>query len=333
MDEASARILETGAIDGVFHTDDADALGITKHHRYRAAAAGRWRRAAHRTWVVTGHSASPAQPVIVALVATRHAGVATGLAAAALRGWDVTPTVSIAVEARKGHKPAGLHRTELDPQDLDEVLGFRCLSAIATLMATASILGDDGWEQVLESALRSGQVSFSQVAGLVDAGPIGERVERVLERRGDVRPTRSWLETKVVQLCRTHDGIPEPERGFEIRDGGRFLAEVDLSWVSLEGYLECDGRAFHTRDEQFVADRWRETQIVALLGWPRACVTTANLKTPQTTARKLAQFITTLERRRRTFAAPSSPGLLIPAGRGRAAQLWTSTAPSTRPAS
>ena len=333
MDEERARILEAGAVDGVFHNDDAEALGITKHQRHRAAAAGRWRLAASRTWVVTGHKASPAQDLIVALVATRRQGTATGLGAATLRGWDVTPTIGVAVDPRRGHKPAGVHRTHIDADDVEEVQGFRCVSAATTLVEAAAMLDDDEWEQVLESALRTGQVTFDQVTRLSGYGVASERITRVLERRGDVRPTRSWLETRVVQLCRTHEGIPEPERAFEIWDGSRFVAEVDLSWVALEGYLECDGRAFHTRDDQFVADRWRETQIVSLLGWPRACVTTANLRTPQTTARKLAQFIATLERRRRTFAAPQPSGLLIPAGQGRPSRLWVSSAPTTRPAS
>lgn len=333
MDEERARLLEVGAVDGVFHVDDAEALGITKAHRHRAAAAGRWRRVADRTWVVTHHKASPAQDVIAALVATRRHGVATGLGAATLRGWDVDPAVSVAVEPRKGHRPDGVHRVRLDPHEVEDVRGFRCTSAVATLATCASVLDDDRWEQVLESALRSAEVELGEVQTLVRRGPGGERVERVLERRGDVRPTRSWLETAVVQLCRTHEGIPEPERGFEIWDAGRFVAEVDLSWVHLEGYLECDGRAFHTRDAQFVADRWRETQIVALLGWPRACVTTANLRTPQMTARKLAQFVATLERRRRSMSMTTTSGLLIPAGDGRPSRLWTSTAASTRPAS
>jgi hypothetical protein len=333
VDEASARMLEATAIDGVFHVADAEALGINKHHRRQAAVTGRWRRVAEQTWVVTAHHASAAQPMIAALVAARGQGVATDLGAATLRGWDCQPTVRLAVGARKGHKPGGVHRSQFDPQQVDEVHGFRCMTAIATLASLAVLLDDDEWEQALESALRSKEVTFEEVAGLVGRAGSGGRIERVLERRGDVRPTRSWLETKVVQLCRTRTDIPEPERGFEIWDRGRFVAEVDLSWVALEGYLECDGRAFHTRDAQFVADRWRETQIVSLLGWPRACVTTANLATPQTTARKLAEFIATLQRRRRSFGLTQSSGLLIPAGEGRPARLWTSSAPSTRPAS
>lgn len=329
MDEDQARALELGAVDGVFHIDDAEALGITKHHRYRAARSGRWRRVGHKTWVVTSQPASSAQPLIAALVATRRQGIATGLGSATLRGWDVRPTVEVAVEPRKGHAPAGMHRWRVDRSDIEQVRGFLGLSALATLRSLALVLGDDEWEQALESALRSRDVAFPDVAGLVTGGLAAERIERVLQRRGDVRPTRSWLETRVVQLCRTRDDIPEPERGFEIWDDGRFVAEVDLCWVPLEGYLECDGRAFHLRDEQFVSDRWRETQIVSLLGWPRACVTTANLRTPLTTASKLAQFVATLERRRRTIGWTSSSGLLIPAGSGRPGRLWTSTSGST----
>jgi hypothetical protein len=333
VDEVSARILEASAIDGVFHNEDAEALGISKQQRHRAAASGRWRQVAGRTWVVSGHKASPAQGVVPALVGTRGDGVATGLGAATLRGWDVTPTVSVAVGARKGHRPAGVHRAQVDPHDVELVRGFRCLTAMATLAATATLLDDEGWEQVVESALRSGEVSLSHVEGLAGSGLAGERVQRVLERRGDVRPTRSWLETRVVQLCRSHGGIPEPERGYEIWDGSRFVAEVDLSWSALEGYLECDGRAFHTRDEQFVADRWRETQIASLLGWPRACVTTANLATPQTTARKIAQFVATLERRRSQPVAAPSSRLLTPAGAGRTRRFWISSRTSSRPTS
>lgn len=329
MDEEQARALEVSAVDGVFHVDDAEALSITKHDRYRAARSGRWRRVGHETWVVTSHPASSAQPLIVALVATRGHGIATGLGSATLRGWDVRPTVEVAVEPRKGHAPAGLHRARVDGSDVEQVRGFLGLSALATLRSLALVLDDDEWEQALESALRSREVAFNDVTALVTGGPAAERIERVLRRRGDVRPTRSWLETRVVQLCRTRDDIPEPERGFEIRDDGRFVAEVDLSWVPLEGYLECDGRAFHLRDEQFVSDRWRETQIVSLLGWPRACVTTANLRTPLTTASKLAQFVGTLERRRRTIGWTSASGLLIPAGSGRPGRLWTSTSGST----
>lgn len=86
----------------------------------------------------------------------------------------------------------------------------------------------------------------------------------------------SVAEAKLVEVL-VAAGIPRPVTQFEIREGGRFVARVDLAWPANRVALELDGFRFHSDAGSFVSDRERGNRIVAR-GWALLRTTPAALR-------------------------------------------------------
>lgn len=98
---------------------------------------------------------------------------------------------------------------------------------------------------------------------LLHAGLRGvRRAARAIEL-SDARaesPPESRLRLALVQAGLS----PVPQ--FEVHDGGRFIARVDLAFPQLKIAIEYDGRAVHEREDVFVRDRQRQNDLVRA-GW------------------------------------------------------------------
>jgi hypothetical protein len=95
------------------------------------------------------------------------------------------------------------------------------------------------------------------------------------------------LETRMVQLARGIDCLPEPTRQREVFDReGAFVARVDLCLPELGLFIELDGQH---HEAQPVYDARRETAVVAATGWlPGRFTWHEVVRLPKTTARRLA---------------------------------------------
>jgi very-short-patch-repair endonuclease len=104
------------------------------------------------------------------------------------------------------------------------------------------------------------------------------------------------LETLMVQLARTVEGVPPPVRQFRVVDeGGVFVARVDLAWPDLGLFIELDGE-HHAGQPLYDANR--ETAVVAATGWLCGRFTwTEVAHYPRSTARRLARLIAQARRR------------------------------------
>jgi hypothetical protein len=225
-------------------------------------------------------------------VASRHvAGVLLDLDAVGLRGPDVTVPPECS-----GRRP-GVRRRLLDPERVIDVGEFRCTDALQTLVDLAVTLDDDAWEQALESALRK---RLTTVGALYDASAKArgaDLVRRVLARRPHgAAPTESLLETLMVQLARTVEGLPPPVRQYRVVDEhGEFVARVDLAWPEFGLFIELDGQ--HHRGQP-VYDARRETAVVAATGWLCGRFTwTEVVRYARSTARRLAALVAQGRRR------------------------------------
>lgn len=69
-------------------------------------------------------------------------------------------------------------------------------------------------------------------------------MRRVLEERGDLAPSDSWLAAKGDRLLQRY-GITSGVTEYEIWDGGRFVGTVDRAWPDIKFCIEWDGDERH----------------------------------------------------------------------------------------
>ena len=154
--------------------------------------------------------------------------------------------------------------------------GLRCLRtvrAVADLLrvlplAEAVVVGDAGWHAGLcdDRALREELVRHAGLRGVRRA----VRAVELSDPRAE-SPPESRLRVQLV-LAGLH---PVPQ--FEVWEGGRFLARVDLAFPDRKIAVEYDGRAVHERADVFARDRQRQNELVRA-GWTILRFTAVDLR-------------------------------------------------------
>jgi very-short-patch-repair endonuclease len=282
--------------------------GLTRGQLRWGEAQGRWRRVARSTYRYGPEDPSVFDRAMGLVLA--EGGLASGHLAGALHGFDairqVTPEVTVSpVEA---HKRSRVRRRQDAAADACEVAGVPCTSPIQTLVDLAASLGDDAWEQALESALRKHPLT---VEDLVDRLPELSRartpgvvrIRRVLGRRPPgAPPTESVLETMFLQLARRVRNLGDPVRQLIVNDrDGQFIARVDFAWPELGLFIELDG--MHHAGQP-VYDARRETAVIAATGWLVGRFTWDEVvRNPVATSRRLEALVQ--QARRRRLPAPT----------------------------
>lgn len=284
----------------LFTTTEARERGVSPDQLRWGVRVGRWRRIERGVYGEGPEDPSPLDRALAAVVAT--GGVASGHLAAVLHGLDGVglrgPHVTLS-RGRNGRR-AGARRRDLDPQRVMQVGGVLCTDGLQTMFDLAATVDDRAWEQALESALRKELVSLGELGTSRPWTRGGDRIRRVLASRpAEAPPTESLLETLMVQLARTVDGLAPPVRQYRVVDGaGGFVARVDLAWPQLGLFIELDG-CHHAG--QPVHDARRETAVVAATGWLCGRFTwTEVVRVPRSTATRLGAL--TAQARRRPFS-------------------------------
>jgi hypothetical protein len=279
----------------MFTTAEAVADGQTASGLRWGEARGHWRRVRQGVYVEGPEEPSTFDRALADVVATN--AVASGGLAGVLLGLD-----GVEVDAR------AVRRRSLPGHRVVEVAGVRCTDGLQTMIDLAACLDDLVWEQALESALRKGLLTVSDLELSLPAlgrsrVPGTVRMRRVLALRPPGAPaTGSMLETLAVQLARTVPGLGDPVR--QLRIGSMFL---DLSWPSIGMFFELDGEQ-HLG--QPVYDARRETAIVAATGWLCGRFTwTEVVRVPISTARRMGEI--TDQARRRPVVAREAPQAVL----------------------
>ena len=263
----------------LFTTADAAARGITED-------ALRWRaRRGDYTRIMRGvYGDGPEPPTSLDVARARvlaSTGAARGRLAGVLHGYD-----GVELDDRP------TRRGPLLAEATTFVRGVRCADALQTLIDLAADLDDLTWEQAIESALRKRLTTVAALEGALPElsrkrAPGTARIRRVLALRPPGAPaTESLLETLMVQLARTVDGLPELTRQVVIHDDhGVFVARVDLAIPDVGVFFELDGQQ---HKDQPVYDASRQTAVTAATGWLCGRFTWREVvHTPRTTARRL----------------------------------------------
>ena len=209
------------------------------------------------------------QSLTAALLWVGDEGAASHRAAAALWRFDGCPEGELEFSTPKGSRPQPgliLHKRTLPPCDVTRTKGIRVTSPTRTLLDLAGVLGDEGLEIALDSALRKGLTSLTYLqkrfADTKARGRGGSALmASLLAARSSVdQPLDSQLETRFLRLVR-REGLPLPDAGVKV---GRF--RLDFAYPKLRLGIELDGYAFHSGKRAWTHDLRRRNELVAL-GW------------------------------------------------------------------
>lgn len=264
----------------LFTLEEAIAGGLTRSALRWGERRGQWRRIDFAVFADGPDDPSALDAARARVLAA--GGVASGRLAALLHGLDGV--------ASPGDRP--LRERVLPRERVVVVAGLHCTDGLQTLVDLAAELDDATWEQALESALRKALTSVTDLtAALSELGRARtrgvRRIRRVLALRPDsAPPTESLLETLMVQLARTVDGLHDPMRQYRVVDEhGTFIARLDLAWPDLGLFVELDGQH---HEGQPVYDARRETAVVAATGWlPGRFTWHEVVRVPRSTGRRL----------------------------------------------
>ena len=173
-----------------------------------------------------------------------------------------------------------VHRTgDLIPADRAQLDGIALTSPLRTLIDLAAALDDEHVELAIEDAFRRALASPKQLAWRLAAldgkGRRGcDRLRGLLARRSAT--TGSGWEVRAARLL-VRAGVPEPVRQYEIRDGGRLVARVDLAYPGQRVAIEFDSVRWHTGRARIDHEADRRARLAAL-GWRVVPITATALE-------------------------------------------------------
>jgi very-short-patch-repair endonuclease len=277
----------------LFTTDEARDKGLTMAGLVWGEAHGRWRRVIRGVYGDGPDNPTPLERAVALVL--RNNDVASGNLAGVLHGLD-----SVELDNRP------LRRRRLAAEQIVVLHGIRCTDGLQTVVDLAEVLDDLTWEQALESALRKKLTTVATLEAAACALSAtrsrgAATMRRVLALRpAGAPPTESLLETLMVQLVRTVDGIADPTRQVDVENRyGNFVARVDLAWPDLGLFVELDGEK---HKGQPVYDATRETAVIAATGWLCGRFTWSDVRyRARTTGRRLREI--TDQARRRPMAS------------------------------
>lgn len=260
---------------GIISRSEARRLGMSQAAISRRVASGRWTRVAPGVFRIVGAPVTwlgSARAVALStdgLISHRAAGRVWGLDGFERSRLEVTvpidrnPTVADTVRShrstqfaladevvRRGVPVTGAARTVID---IAAVVGANRLHATVDAVLRQRLLRWHDLMDVLVRHSRRGRDGAGKLRALLD------------ERYGEARPPDSAFNRMVGRLL-VDASVGRPEYEFELRDGERFVARVDLAFPASLVAIELDSRAYHDNPISFVEDRRRANRIVNL-GW------------------------------------------------------------------
>lgn len=204
-------------------------------------------------------------------------------------GFDKSP-IEISTTRNLRDTPSGIvvHRIVAAPKsDIVVVRGIRSSDPVRTFIDLTSKAEAEAIEIALDDALRRRLVTLPRLQWrLRTIGVNGKRgaalLADLLEERRPASPAAEGpLETRFVRLLK-QAGLPIPEKQFEIRDDGKFVARVDFAYPSHKLVIELDGFAHHSGRLSFEKDRERRNWL-EVLDWRVINVTDRQMRYGQPT--------------------------------------------------
>ena len=214
------------------------------------------------------------QSLMAAALATD--GVVSHRSAAELWGL-IQPAGYVEVSVRPDRRPrlqppAIVHRIgDLHPELAAKRERLQLTDPVRTIIDLGLVMSKASVSDALSRGLTTRLLTVPEVERLRDAlgrpGRNGTGVVRsILEARSLQSGTEeSLLEKRFLDLSRRYD-LPSGAVQHEVWASGRFVARVDVAYVSVKLAIEIDGYNAHSSPEAFQRDRERQNRLVARSG-------------------------------------------------------------------
>jgi very-short-patch-repair endonuclease len=276
------------AQDNLIHRDQAVIHGVSVGTIERRLSCGSWTAVLPRVYVLDGAEMTWTRKVRAASLWAGDRSALSHETAAALWGFEgFTPEAIVLTTERALRSRQGIHVhrvSALRPAEITDLAGKTVTSPAKTLLDLAGTVGLVQVEAALDDALRSRRVSLPKLRWFLDTHTgRGRRGAAVLRRLLSARPPgyvppESALERRVWDLL-ISAGLPPPVRQYEIFDGSRFVARVDLAYPDARVAIEADGYRWHSGRRAWSDDLGRRNRLTAL-GWRTLHVTHDDLTRP-----------------------------------------------------
>ena len=214
-------------------------------------------------------------------VLLRAAGLALGTvvshrSAARIHGiepvYKATPSVTVPHRGTYTFPGLRVHQsTDLRPEHVLRLDGVSVTNPARSVLDLAKVLGKPRLEEVVDNALTSGIVDFTELMNLCLAltrrGKKGMTKMRsiLVERASGERVPESVLETRLFRLLKG-PGIRPPVKQFHAPWLEPIKGRVDFAYIDEEILIEGDSRRWHLLFEAFENDRRRDI-AAQLAGW------------------------------------------------------------------
>jgi hypothetical protein len=189
-----------------------------------------------------------------------------------------------------------VHRADrLDRADATRLPPIALTSVARTLLDLGGMVAVPRVEAALDDALRRRLVSLPRLhACLQRVGGRGRRgagvLRKLLADRGEEDVAESLFERRILKLLRS-SGLPAPEPQWEIREGGRTLARIDLTYPLDLVAIEADGYRYHSGRNAWQHDLTRRNALTAR-GWRLFHVTWDDLtRRPESVVAAVAELL------------------------------------------
>jgi hypothetical protein len=168
----------------------------------------------------------------------------------------------------RGPRAVRLHHTELFPQDLVVVDDLPVTTALRTAWDVMALEPLGPAVAALDAMVREEAVSLAQLEALVHGGGGRWGVGRVRRAVPLVDPRAESPQESRLRVVLVLAGL-QPVPQFEVFDGGRFLARVDLAWPEARLAVEYEGAPLHRRPDPAGRRPARAAAGGRLAGHPR----------------------------------------------------------------
>jgi very-short-patch-repair endonuclease len=211
--------------------------------------------------------------------------------------WELRFSQAAAVEVtvpsqsgRASRRGIRVHRSKrLGEDEVTIHRGIAVTTVARTLLDLADVLPTQPLKRAIHEADYRGLLDVTALAHAAERNP-GRKAAMLLRlAQGPAELTRSELEDRFLQLCRSHS-LPSPAVGARVEG-----FEVDFLWPSERIVVETDGLAAHRTKEAMERDRERDRRLLL-----------AGFQTVRLTARSLGEEATVSDLRALLQAGTSS---------------------------
>lgn len=260
---------------GLFTRDQARKLGATPTMIRHRVSRGRWERLSPTVLRIAGTPRTWHQRTLAACLAWGPDAVVSHRAAARL--WlpdlDQSRCLDVTVPRHRSRQRVAdeiVHRNRLDALDRAQVGPIPVTTTARTLIDLASVIPADQVEEALDEAIRRRLVTLPllqrRLVALAEMRRPGIAVmRRLVEARHGPGISESVFETRLLRVI-ARARLPKPVQQYEVRDGTRLVARVDLAYPDRLLAIEADGYRWHGSRTAWERDRARDDRLM-LLGW------------------------------------------------------------------